>query len=148
MSGNSEIGLESDTQVGLLAILILSYLPVHSDKLNTQLTRNHSLNIFPTLPVGNTLAACHVRLAPTARHLRSHSHLYFNYQSSAMTGESGEDGREISDCTGRYENISFITKTPYWHTQPVHLISPINNIYWRREALRHGTGSKPTSKTI
>ena len=67
--------------------LILSYLPVHliSPTLN-------SLNIFPTLSVGNTLAACHVRLAPTARQLRSNSHLYFNSQSLAMAGESGEDG--------------------------------------------------------
>ena len=34
--------------------------------------------IFPTLPVGNTLAACHVRLATTTRQFRSHPRLHFN----------------------------------------------------------------------
>ena len=37
-------------------------------------------------------------------------------KSTAMVGESGEDRREHIRWTGKYDNISFRIKTPYWHT--------------------------------
>ena len=120
--------------------LILSYLPVHliSPTLNSPgtLIKHFSHSLSGKYPCclsrtsGTNRQAAQVPLTPV---------LQFSIISNGRREWGGWAG-DIR-CTGRYDNISFIIKTPYWHTQPVHLISPINNIYWRREALRHGTGS-------
>ena len=120
--------------------LILSYLPVHliSPTLNSPdtLIKHFSHSPSGKYPCclsrtsGTNYQAAQVPFTPVLQ--------FSNRQQwQARVGGRAGDIR----CTGRYDNISFIIKTLYWHTQPVHLISPINNIYWRREALRHGTGS-------
>ena len=66
--------------------------------------------------------ACIVRPAAEP-HLPHH----FIYSNNLLI--SGEDGREYVSCTGKYDNISFNLKTPYWHTYNLYnWHSPINNI--------------------
>ena len=94
--------------------LILSYLPVHLISPHFNLPDTHIKHFFP-LYQWEYPAACHVRLAPTRRqpwyHTPSPSIL-----NSSLRGECGEDGREHIRWTGKYDNISFRIKTPYWHT--------------------------------
>ena len=113
--------------------LILSYLPVHLISPSLYLP-DTQIKHFSHSPSGKYLCCLSCTSGTTTRQCGLHPHLHFNSQSYAMADECGEDGREHIRWTGKYDNISFRIKTPYWHTEPVHLISPVNNIYWRREA--------------
>ena len=84
-------------------------------------------NIFTsTLGIKCALPVSYARqqswAAPAEPHL---SHRFININNLPL---SREEGREYVSCTGKYDNISFNLKTPYWHTYNLYnWHSPINN---------------------
>ena len=95
--------------------LILSYLPVHLISPSLYLP-DTQIKHFSHSPSGK-YPCCLSRTSGTnTRQCGRHPHLLVNSQSHAMAGECGEDGREHIRWTGKYDNISFRIKTPYWHT--------------------------------
>ena len=136
-------------QVSILSEqLISSYLPVHliSPSLYPPDTLIRHFSHSPSGETSLLLPVTYVWHYYQAVWYSPTPALQFSIVSNGRRMWGGREG--VIRCTGRYDNISFRIKTLYWHTQPVHLISPINNILLEEGSHQTRDRQQPTSKYI